>query len=292
MKPLPRLRRRILPAFLAVLAVLAAAGAGPLPFRLVDPDGEWRISATDLTVAGDVRLEAILTQRGNPDRYVAVRFSGPPGARAAPGAFAEYLGTLFGPATGAPPPGADEQHFGFRGHRAEFGFASHGQNYSGTLFAFQADATWAVIYLHPAGAAAPRLPPLERVQPAPAVPGGAVALEPFKIRENPVTGFPISLEFRPNPANGHVDHILVTDVPAGSATERAGVAVGDEVVAIDGRKAQDFLPGVTKNSELGRIFLNREGGDEVQLDVLPAKSTQVRKVTLTLARPGRPGDRP
>ena len=111
-------------------------------------------------------------------------------------------------------------------------------------------------------------------------PPGVVALAPVRVKGVPVSDFPISLEVIRNPAGDRVERIVVSDVPAESAIEQAGVRVGDAIVAIDGRKTEDFAAGLGKDDELGRIFLNRTPGDTVKLEIQPADAGKPFSVTL------------
>ena len=95
-----------------------------------------------------------------------------------------------------------------------------------------------------------------------------VEMAPFVAANTPVTSFPIGLSVTADPLTGRVAKILVNEVPPGSTTERAGIKVGDEIISINHRKTRDFAVGLGKTSELGLIFLNRDLGDEVMLEIL------------------------
>jgi C-terminal processing protease CtpA/Prc len=115
-----------------------------------------------------------------------------------------------------------------------------------------------------------------------------VALRPFRVKDDPITGFPVSFNVESNPATARIARIIVAEVPPDSVTAQAGVKVGDEVIAINGRKTQEFAIGMGKNSELGQIFLNRDPGDEVTLEVRTPGAAKSRKVTISVARRSGP----
>jgi C-terminal processing protease CtpA/Prc len=77
-----------------------------------------------------------------------------------------------------------------------------------------------------------------------------------------------------------VNEIIVSEVPEDSLTEKAGVKPGDRVIRINGRPAESFTAGVTRESELGRIFIDRPPGETVQLEILAADARTPFSLTL------------
>ena len=80
------------------------------------------------------------------------------------------------------------------------------------------------------------------------------------------------------PATGGQDGALVQEVASGSPAERAGVRVGDLVVAIDGKAVENY-------SELGARIRAHKPGDKITLKVV--RGGNETTITATLAQ--RPG---
>jgi hypothetical protein len=175
-------------------------------------------------------------------------------------------------------------HFGYEGSEVRFRLIDDVQSRDCVLFVFAAGGeNWGVLYVKVSGDKAPfRQSPFAVFTRRPIPKAGVVELEPYRVSSAPFTAFPISLQISRRPISNQVTRIVVTEVPAGSTTEKVGVKVGDEIVAIDGRVARDFRGGVTKGSELGKIFLNRRYGDRVDLDLVSADTKTRFAVTLQI----------
>jgi len=69
------------------------------------------------------------------------------------------------------------------------------------------------------------------------------------------------------------DDLIVAEVKEGHGSEKAGVKVGDKIVAVDGKK-------VTKRSELTAAMSKKKANDEVELELLRDGKTLKVKVKL------------
>jgi hypothetical protein len=114
-------------------------------------------------------------------------------------------------------------------------------------------------------------------------PAGIVSLPPFRVKDTPLSKFPITFDVIRTGDSKRVSEIIVTALTEGSSVEREGtIQVGDRIIAINGRKTQEFAAGVEKDSELGRIFLNRGPGDQVELELLSPRWPKPYTVTLRI----------
>jgi hypothetical protein len=278
---------------ICLLTARVAIHASGLPFTIENPDGDWKTSAVNRDLAQNIKLEAVIIHSTEKVRFIVV--SSPPTGEAveAPAAFAVRIRESFSTAKISPVPERDETDFGYPGHVTHFEVQEAGETYACVLFTFTLEkSSWGVLYISPKDAPAHPGSPFKILHKAALVPVDVVGMPAFKVKEDAVTGFPISLGFSRDPKTGRITKIVVTEVPSSSSTERAGVLVGDEVLSVDGRKSQDFPVGVTKNSELGKIFLNRRAGDKVKLEIVtpnpeppagspePAEPPKSRIVTL------------
>ena len=278
---------RLLPclALWVVLGAPARAEPPPLPFALDDPDGHWRLIPSDRQLAGGLHLVAAMVPRVGPIRLLA--FHEPPAAETEPLAtFAERLrGRLI-----ADPPlrlqSAPGRRLGYAGHLLRFDSEREGMTFACELFTFAAETgRWAILQITPPAAKEP--PPFDALVKAKPVPAGAVALAPFRVHENPVTSFPLSLRVQRNPQTDHVERMFVTEVPEGSSTDRAGVKVGDEVLSLDRRPIKEFAGGLGRRSELGQILIDRRPGAQVEFELLTPGDPKPRHITLTAGQPAK-----
>jgi S1-C subfamily serine protease len=117
------------------------------------------------------------------------------------------------------------------------------------------------------------------------VAAGAVAVAPFRVRADPITSFPISLKVIADSNNDRIASILVTEIPADSLTERAGVKAGDEILSLDDRAVRTFAQGVGRRSELGSVLIDRPPGTRLTLEILSPGDSAPRRVTIESAQP-------
>jgi hypothetical protein len=270
--------------FLAGFAILLAgpaANGAPLPVSIDAYDGHWRPEAVRAEVAPGITFEAVVTHVGAPDRLILFssrKTDDQPGSLAA---FAQRLKNSFTAFHCADLTEMDSTRMGFAGRDLRFELANATLALDCELFVFAGEESWwGVLYAKPRNAPMTAEAAFSLLHKNAPQPPDVVALAPVRVKGIPVSDFPISLEIIRNPAGDRVAEIVVSDVPAGSATEQAGVRVGDAIVAIDGRKTGDFAAGLGKDDELGRIFLNRTPGETVRLEIQPADSRKPFSVTL------------
>ncbi len=260
------------------LAQSAFAGA-PLPVQLSGADPRWHVVDVDKRTDSGLTVAAVAVHVGAPDRLVFVT------APAAPGenldAFARRISAAFTGYACVRPHASGARRAGFAGRLLRCELANPQNTLDCELFVFaDAGCRWGILYSKskdaPETAAAAFALLLKYVPP----PTGSVALRPVRIRGNPLTNFPFSLQIRWSETSDRITAITVTSVPENSESARAGIRAGDTIVAIDGRKVEDFPAGVGQHDELGRIFVNRHPGDAVSLEIRTPGATKTFQVTL------------
>jgi len=282
----------------AVLALAGPAGAADLPVRLSDADPRWRLAAVGKESAPGLTLEAVATHAGSADRLIFLSAPADAPDAADPDAFARRVAAAFTDFTCGPVSARRGTRAGFAGRAARFTLANAHGTLDCELFVFtDAGSRWGILYSKPQGAPESAETAFGLLLKNVPLPAGTYALKPFRTRNTPLTTFPISLQVSDRAGTTRVETIRITDVAKDSEAEAAGIRVGDEITAIDGRKVQEFPGGVGKDDELGRIFLNRRPGDRVTLLIKPAGDGKPFTVTLhTLwgedaGEPFRPFDR-
>ena len=265
------------------LSVGALHGSGAaLPFFIDSPDGVWRMTAINRPLPVDLVMEAVVRRSGGNSRFIILS-----SAKAEPGeewlkAFVTRLKSTLAGDLHVTAVEKNDAQMGFEGRHLQFELSDDKQAYESELFVFVHEKTgWGVLYLQPKGSPVTAAP-FEVLRKDTPVPSDAVALPPFRIQDQPLTGFPISLEVSSNPVTGRVSKILVSDVPPGSITELAGVRIGDEIITVNGKKSEEYASGLGKGTELGLIFLNRKEGDKVQFQLKPRGKGKPRTVTLVI----------
>ncbi len=262
---------------------VAATGlhARPLPFTIDTQDGQWKPATVQQVVAPGINFEAVVTHVGATDRMIVLSSAGAGGSPEALGLFAHRLIDSFTSYRSANLREEATTEMDYSGRKLQFDLTSEKGTLDCELFVFAEGLTqWGVLYSRPNNGPVPLVSAFRLLSKVAALPSGVVAMEPFRVKDIPISGFPLSFEAIHGVGSDRVRRIIVTEVPERSATDRAGVKVGDAIISIDGRKAQDFTVGVGKGSELGRIFLNRDPGDEVKLEILPAGSDKPISLTL------------
>jgi C-terminal processing protease CtpA/Prc len=101
-----------------------------------------------------------------------------------------------------------------------------------------------------------------------------VTLVPYRVSGRAVGNFSIAIKVLYEPERKKTQLIIV-DVTQNSDAEKLGLQSGDEIVKIGGVPVEDMDPTVTKDSPLGKIFLNRVPGDTIDLEVVTRRTKQV-----------------
>lgn len=104
--------------------------------------------------------------------------------------------------------------------------------------------------------------------------GETVTLDTFKVRDNAVSSFAISLRILYNKDHKNT-RIFITYVMKNSDADRLGLHVGDEIMKINGQPVENLEPRVTPDTELGKLLLNRHPGDPLALEVMVRRAQQV-----------------
>jgi predicted metalloprotease with PDZ domain len=109
----------------------------------------------------------------------------------------------------------------------------------------------------------------------PAPPNDKVlVLEPVKIQGSPIISFAIDITVYADPKTKKVNRIFVSHVHPNSDAEKAGLQAGDEIVKLDGVAVKELDSKVSRDSALGRIFLNRTPGEPLRLEALTRRPQQ------------------
>jgi hypothetical protein len=281
-------RRRLFSLALCLLAGLGVARAEPppLPFTLDDPDGRWRLTSTERTLSGGFRLVGSVSPKTGPAQMLV--FTAPTADAGAEtiADFGERLRAMIVKLPAVNLRSEPTQRLGYYGQLLRFDCVREGVTFGCELFAFAAaNERWGLFEVASAegSAANPSVFPI--LQKAAPVPAGATALAPFRVQDNPLTSYPVSLRVQRNHTTDRVEKIIVTEVPPDSNTERAGVKVGDEILRINGRPVVEFGGGVGRRSELGRILVDRPPGSTVELDLVTPGDPAPRHVKLTAGQP-------
>ena len=274
--------QHVLWGFLAGVAPCVRADVDRLPVTVPSENSHWKILPLNREVKAGLKLEALIVAVDGSSRVVVVSAPNPADQPETLEAFALRVRNFFSrtPATNLTE--HDELSVGYQGHRQHFELAVPEGLLTCELFVFVNDRTrWALLRWGTKAAQPMTNSAFEFLQKKGLPTAGVVSLPPFKIQERAVNSFPIGLRISQNLLTGKVTKIVVTDIAPDSILDRAGIKVGDEIVGVDGRKSQDFTGGFDQQSELGKIFLNRDTGAEVELEILSAGSPKPKVVTLT-----------
>jgi predicted metalloprotease with PDZ domain len=109
--------------------------------------------------------------------------------------------------------------------------------------------------------------------PAPDKPADeVVVLEPFKIKAKLISSFAFDLRIYADPDTKKVDRMFVTRVLEDTDAAKFGLRDGDEIIKIDGMAVKDMDARVAPDTPLGAIFLNRQPGEPLNLEVVVRRS--------------------
>lgn len=256
-----------IPLWLALPIALTApmrAQVPGLPFTLDDPDAHWRLAPSERKLADGFQSVAAIAPRNGAIRMVIFKSVGSKKSAEPLADYAEHLRKIAVREPTANLRTATTKRIGYKGQLLSLEAPRADGTYQCEIFAFAVgDDYWALLQITPPGSKNASL--FASLKKAAPVPAGAVALTPFRVQEDPVTSFPISMRVTRDNRQDHLDHIFVTDVPEGSITEQVGVKIGDEILRIDGRPVVEFSGGLGRRSELGKILIDRRPGSTVEV---------------------------
>jgi C-terminal processing protease CtpA/Prc len=125
--------------------------------------------------------------------------------------------------------------------------------------------------------------------------GDPLAFEFFTVRRKeytlhaiagkPVT-FGVDIGITLSTETKRVDRAFITRVRPGSDAENAGLRAEDEISTLDGLPVAGMDPGVSADSQLGRLLLGRSAGDPLKLGIVTGRT---QEFTLRAQR-GQPWD--
>ncbi len=108
-----------------------------------------------------------------------------------------------------------------------------------------------------------------------------VVLKPLKVQGTATGDFSIDVRIVVDPQTKKVLRILITRVTEHSDAAALGLQAGDEILKLDGVPVAGMDSTVAKDSQLGKIFLNRSPGDALSVEVVMNRTR-----TLTLRATG------
>ncbi len=122
------------------------------------------------------------------------------------------------------------------------------------------------------------LPPASAARPSPASGEEVYELPKMEVKDTAVCSFGIGVVATWDRATQKVTHLYVSGVSPGSAAEELGLARGDEILSINGRKVSELKGSFKHGSDFFNLLVNQPPGREIKLEV--AVRT-VKPVTLT-----------
>lgn len=273
---------RYLLGFAGLWAAVAGANGATLPFTIDTQDGQWKAVSVQKVVAPDVTFDTVISHVNGTERLIVFRSPAKADGPDSLTTFARHLKDSF-TAYHSSSEGTEQagEKLGYRGRDLTFDMVNEKGAFDCELFVFANEQTWwGVLHAKSKSAPASSTSAFSLLHKIDAPPADVIKLDSIRIKDTPLSKFPISIDVLRSLGSNRVSEITVSDVHAGSAAERDGIRVGDKIISVNSRKTQDFAVGVGKDSELGRIFLNRDPGDEVKLELVSAESKKPYAVTL------------
>jgi C-terminal processing protease CtpA/Prc len=109
----------------------------------------------------------------------------------------------------------------------------------------------------------------------PDTPGEKLVLETFRINTDPISSFAFDLGIYVDPQTKKVGRMFITKVQTNTDAEDLGLQAGDEIIKLDGMPVKGMDPRVAQDSQLGAIFLNRQPGEPLNLEVLVQRTQKL-----------------
>jgi hypothetical protein len=274
-------RIRSLLAWAAGLMTGIAVNRAESPFTLVDPASQWKSVSVQQSVAANVGSDKMPSRVCGPDRFINLCSNQAPGEPDSLKEFAPLLRTAPATEYGDKVSESEATHRGFRGRDLQFAVVTDHGAFDCELFGFaDRQIRWGVLYAKAKGAPPAPSPVFNLLRKKSPAPLGGVERTPLRVTDNAVSDFPIRFKVIGRTDTHLVQSIVATEVPEAKIASQVKIEVGDEIAAIDGRPSQEFGMWVEKDSELGRIVIDRNPGDEAKLDLVSAKTRQPYFVTL------------
>ena len=107
-----------------------------------------------------------------------------------------------------------------------------------------------------------------------------VVLNPFVVREEPITSFGIALRIEADPTTQLITSLVVIEVPPRSEVWNRAIRKGAEILAVEGKDVRSIAARFDPGSEFNRYFMNRKAGDRLKLTVVSAHGDKPRVVEL------------
>lgn len=256
-----------------LVASCVCSAAAELPLYILNSDREWVVHTINKNLSKDLTCELLINHNGGADRVLVVSHPTSSGEAEPLETFADQIKKTFRGFQISEVTRKTGSEFGFSGVESNFELLSENENWDCVLFVFSTPATqWGVLYGKPKGSSGSVGVAFSLLQRKVAGAPELVGMKPYRVHDAALSDFPISFSVHGRPGSDRVQAIVVTEVAKDTILEKEGVEAGDAIVEIDGKKATDFSAGVGKDSELGRIFLNRSSGDTVELEIVSARS--------------------
>lgn len=102
-----------------------------------------------------------------------------------------------------------------------------------------------------------------------------VKMDQFIVHGRAVSNFAVDVEFLIDRETRQISRMFITAVAKDSDASRLGLQRGDEIVKIDGVPVKGMDSKINKDSQIGRIFLNRKQNDPLDLEVITRRTQQV-----------------
>ena len=112
-------------------------------------------------------------------------------------------------------------------------------------------------------------------EPSVPVDSKVIVLKPVKVQGTATSNFSIDVRIIVDAGTKKVYKIVITRVADHSDAAALGLAAGDEIVKIDDVPVAGMDPRIEKDSQIGRIFLNRQPGDPLNLEVVTQRTKQI-----------------
>ncbi len=107
--------------------------------------------------------------------------------------------------------------------------------------------------------------------------GEKVVLDPFRVKGEATSNFSIDIRIIKDATTRKILRIFITRVAPDSDAAKLGLQVGDEIVSIEQEPVKGMDGRIDIASKIGRYFLNRQTGDELNLEIVMHRA---QKITL------------